>query len=81
MDSVKAFFEENPLAQKAASSNVRHHYDLSNDFYRLLLDPAMCYSCGYWTSRDPGYALADAVVHPGGYCQNVLATGAAAVTP
>jgi len=39
---------------------VAHHYDLSNDFYRLLLDPAMCYSCGYWSSRDPGYTLADA---------------------
>ena len=39
---------------------IAHHYDLSNDFYELLLDPAMCYSCGYWTSRDPGYGLADA---------------------
>jgi len=39
---------------------IAHHYDLSNDFYELLLDPAMCYSCGYWTSRDPCYGLADA---------------------
>jgi cyclopropane-fatty-acyl-phospholipid synthase len=39
---------------------VAHHYDLSNDFYQLLLDPAMCYSCGYWSSPDPGYSLADA---------------------
>jgi cyclopropane-fatty-acyl-phospholipid synthase len=39
---------------------VAHHYDLSNDFYELLLDPAMCYSCGYWTSQDPEYGLAAA---------------------
>jgi cyclopropane-fatty-acyl-phospholipid synthase len=23
---------------------IAHHYDLSNDFYRLLLDPTMAYS-------------------------------------
>ena len=28
---------------------ISHHYDLSNDFYAQLLDPAMAYSCGYWT--------------------------------
>lgn len=39
---------------------VAFHYDQSNDFFRLLLDPAMCYSCGYWTSQDPGYGLAEA---------------------
>ena len=39
---------------------IAHHYDLSNDFYQLLLDPAMAYSCGYWTSTDPSYGVADA---------------------
>jgi len=28
---------------------ISHHYDLSNDFYQLLLDPSMAYSCAYWT--------------------------------
>ncbi|MFL9653091.1 class I SAM-dependent methyltransferase [Streptomyces sp. PB17] len=28
---------------------ISHHYDLSNDFYRLLLDETMAYSCGVWT--------------------------------
>ncbi|SCK35558.1 cyclopropane-fatty-acyl-phospholipid synthase family protein [Streptomyces sp. WMMB 322] len=40
---------------------VSHHYDFSNDFYALLLDESMAYSCGYW--RRPGdraYSLADA---------------------
>ncbi|SPF02565.1 SAM-dependent methyltransferase [Streptomyces sp. MA5143a] len=27
---------------------ISHHYDLSNDFYALLLDGTMAYSCGYW---------------------------------
>ena len=39
---------------------ISHHYDLSNDFYQLLLDPAMAYSCGYWTSTDPAYGVAEA---------------------
>lgn len=39
---------------------ISHHYDLSNEFYRLVLDPGMAYSCGYWTSDVPGYTVADA---------------------
>ncbi|WP_433894271.1 class I SAM-dependent methyltransferase [Streptomyces sp. CA-111067] len=39
---------------------ISHHYDLSNDFYSALLDETMAYSCGYWTSDDPGYGPADA---------------------
>ncbi|HYR56524.1 MAG TPA: cyclopropane-fatty-acyl-phospholipid synthase family protein [Myxococcaceae bacterium] len=27
---------------------VRHHYDVSNDFYRLFLDEKMVYSCGFF---------------------------------
>src|SRR5262245_61363057 len=27
------------------SEAVRHHYDVSNDFFRLFLDPTMTYSC------------------------------------
>jgi cyclopropane-fatty-acyl-phospholipid synthase len=46
-----------PLRDRRA---IAHHYDLSNDFYRLLLDPSMAYSCGYWTSTDPAYTVADA---------------------
>ncbi len=41
-------------------SAISHHYDLSNDFYALVLDPRMSYSCGYWTSDDPDYTLCDA---------------------
>lgn len=39
---------------KRASSrkNVQHHYDLSNDFYRLWLDEGMNYSCAYYPTPD-----------------------------
>lgn len=39
---------------------IHHHYDLSNDFYSLILDPHMAYSCGYWRSDDEGYTVEDA---------------------
>jgi cyclopropane-fatty-acyl-phospholipid synthase len=39
---------------------ISHHYDLSNEFYSLLLDPAMAYSSGYWRSEDPSYTVEDA---------------------
>ncbi|MGW4249790.1 class I SAM-dependent methyltransferase, partial [Nocardia sp. NPDC004722] len=32
---------------------ISHHYDASNDFYRLLLDPSMAYSCAYFTHGAP----------------------------
>jgi cyclopropane-fatty-acyl-phospholipid synthase len=37
-------------------SNVAHHYDLSNDFYRLWLDTDMQYSCAWWpdATAEPG---------------------------
>ena len=31
-----------------ARRNIRHHYDLGNDFYRLWLDGSMTYSCAYF---------------------------------
>jgi cyclopropane-fatty-acyl-phospholipid synthase len=39
---------------------IGHHYDVGNDFYRLVLGETMVYSCAYWTSADAGYQLADA---------------------
>jgi cyclopropane-fatty-acyl-phospholipid synthase len=33
-------------------ANVAHHYDLSNEFYRLWLDEDMQYSCAYWSEAD-----------------------------
>ena len=62
-----------PLAPPASQAQVKgrlhslardreaigHHYDLSNDFYQLILDENMAYSSGYWTSDAPDYTLED----------------------
>lgn len=37
---------------------VQFHYDLSNDFYGLFLDPEMVYSCGYFTDWENDLATA-----------------------
>ncbi len=34
-----------PNSLKGARKNISEHYDLSNDFFRLFLDPGMTYSC------------------------------------
>jgi cyclopropane-fatty-acyl-phospholipid synthase len=41
-----------------AARNIRFHYDRSNEFYRLFLDPRMVYSCAYF--RTPDTTLEDA---------------------
>jgi cyclopropane-fatty-acyl-phospholipid synthase len=39
---------------------VSFHYDVSNAFYQLWLDPAMIYSCAYFKSPDDSLATAQA---------------------
>jgi cyclopropane-fatty-acyl-phospholipid synthase len=46
----------NPKDLTAAKLNIQAHYDLGNDFYRLMLDDSMTYSCGY--QRNAGDSLA-----------------------
>lgn len=37
------------LPQRGGSAAaIQHHYDVSNEFYRLWLDPSMTYSAGLW---------------------------------
>jgi cyclopropane-fatty-acyl-phospholipid synthase len=31
---------------------IRHHYDLSDDFFQIWLGPDMVYSCGWWDAGD-----------------------------
>jgi cyclopropane-fatty-acyl-phospholipid synthase len=38
--------------------NVSYHYDLSNAFYALFLDPEMVYTCAYFTRWDNDLATA-----------------------
>ena len=39
-------------SQRRDRSAISFHYDLSNEFYELILDPQMAYSCGYHASPD-----------------------------
>ncbi|MFE3249981.1 class I SAM-dependent methyltransferase [Streptomyces sp. NPDC059209] len=41
-----------PHSRARDRAAISHHYDLSNDFYALLLDETMAYSCGYWTKDE-----------------------------
>jgi len=47
---VKRFHQRNFKVK--AKKNVQHHYDLSNDFYKLFLDADMQYSCAYFERPD-----------------------------
>ena len=55
-------FAGDPLGKRKSARNneayVRFHYDLSNEFYALFLDPEMVYSCGYFTSFSNDIATA-----------------------
>jgi len=42
---------------------ISHHYNLSNAFYQLILDPSMAYSCAYWEPACPGVTLERAQRH------------------
>src|SRR6185437_5334053 len=37
---------------------IQYHYDVSNDFYRLWLDPNMVYSCAYFKNAQDDLATA-----------------------
>ncbi|HEX4257525.1 MAG TPA: cyclopropane-fatty-acyl-phospholipid synthase family protein [Streptosporangiaceae bacterium] len=41
---------------------IAGHYDLPSEFYRLILDPRMAYSSGWWAPGDAAVTLADAQV-------------------
>ena len=45
---------------KGSKQNILAHYDLSNDFYKLWLDPTMTYSCGYF--QDNSVSLEEASI-------------------
>ena len=40
----------NRRRRKGGTEAIQHHYDVSNDFYRLWLDERMVYTCAYFTS-------------------------------
>ena len=47
---LRGFTQRNVAAK--ARKNVAHHYDLSNELYKLFLDSDLQYSCAYFLSPD-----------------------------
>ena len=45
-------------SETANKDNIQYHYDLSNAFYALFLDPEMVYSCGHFTEPHDDIASA-----------------------
>jgi cyclopropane-fatty-acyl-phospholipid synthase len=43
---------------EANRANIQYHYDLSNEFYALFLDPEMVYSCAHFTEAHDDLARA-----------------------
>jgi cyclopropane-fatty-acyl-phospholipid synthase len=44
-----------------ARANIAHHYDLSNEFFSLFLDPTLTYSCALFDTVDPAPGWHDLV--------------------
>ncbi len=50
VDALAHFLRRNTRA--GSRRNIAEHYDLGNDFFALMLDPTMTYSCGVFESED-----------------------------
>ena len=57
-NSTDWFRRLRPPSRHIDRQNIRSHYDLSNDFFALMLDETMMYSAAVFT--DPAMSLADA---------------------
>ena len=42
----------NRNSKDGSKKNISYHYDLSNELYKKMLDPYMCYSCGVFENQD-----------------------------
>ncbi len=51
---------ENSALTGANSSEIQAHYDVSNDFYQLWLDPNLIYSAALWDETQPEASLEQA---------------------
>jgi cyclopropane-fatty-acyl-phospholipid synthase len=50
INHVGHFFKQN--SKSGSSKNISYHYDVSNDFYELILGESMCYSCGIFEGKE-----------------------------
>ena len=49
-----------PNTRTTARRNIREHYDLSNEFFALWLDPSLMYSAAKWPADAPDLSFAAA---------------------
>lgn len=50
-------------SRRRDSAAVRHHYDVGNEFYRMVLGPSLTYSCAYWGEGVDTLEAAQAAKH------------------
>jgi cyclopropane fatty-acyl-phospholipid synthase-like methyltransferase len=68
-----------PRSKQFDAEAIAHHYDVSNDFYTLFLDPLMVYTCAYY--RDPDGKLEQAQADKlARRCSTSAAAGAASAS-
>lgn len=51
--SLLRYAATKPVSRDRSQKNVSHHYDLGNDFFGLMLDRSMAYSCGIADPKGP----------------------------
>lgn len=59
VNKFRNFLAKNSKSQ--AQKNIHYHYDLSNEFFKLMLDETMTYSCGIFT--DDSTSLKDSQIN------------------
>jgi cyclopropane-fatty-acyl-phospholipid synthase len=57
-DSLQASLHGRKHSESRDRLAVTHHYNLSNEFFALWLDPRLVYSCAYFASPDQDLAVA-----------------------
>jgi cyclopropane-fatty-acyl-phospholipid synthase len=58
--AVEARVDGDRHSRRRDRTAVRYHYDVSNDFYRLLLGPSLVYSCAYFAAPEESLEEAQA---------------------
>lgn len=53
-----AIWEQTHHSRARDAAQIQHHYDVSDDFYALWLDPLRVYSCAYFSAPDMSLAQA-----------------------
>jgi cyclopropane-fatty-acyl-phospholipid synthase len=48
LDRLRQPYLHSPNRRGRQRRQISHHYDVGNDYYRLMLDPTLTYSCAYF---------------------------------